>query len=173
MTRYAALLRGINVGGRNPLKMPLLKDIATGLGYADPATYLQSGNLALTAAEPEAEVVAHLEAAIGEQTGLAIPVVVRSHAEIVAVVEANPLPEPADQARFFVTFCQAPVTDLGVDPDAYLPEKVIAHRREIYAWHPNGMGTSTLAPALARMGGRAGTARNWRTVLALVEMTAE
>lgn len=173
MTRYTALLRGINVGGRNPMKMPLLKEIAADLGYADPATYLQSGNLVLTTAQPEPAVTADLERAITQATGLAIPVVVRSHDELVGVVEANPLPEPADPARLFVTFCPAPVTDLGLDPDAYGEEKVTAHRREIYTWHPNGMGTSKLAPALARKGGKAGTARNWRTVLALVEMTAE
>lgn len=173
MTRYAALLRGINVGGRNPLKMPLLKEIAAGLGYGEPATYLQSGNLALTTTRSEAAVVGDLERAITETTNLTIPVVVRSHDELVAAVQANPLAEPADHSRFFVTFCPQPVTDLGLDPAAYGEEKVATHRREIYSWYPDGMGTSTLAPVLARKGGKPGTARNWRTVLALVEMTAE
>lgn len=173
MARYAALLRGINLGSHNQLKMPLLKEIAADLGYADPATYLHSGNLALTTGDPEATVVADLGRAIAERTGLAIPVIVRTHDELVAAVEGNPLPEPADHARFFVTFCPGPVGNLGLDPEAYGEQKAAATGREIYSWYPDGMGTSKLAPALARKGGKAGTARNWRTVLALVEMTAE
>lgn len=154
--------------------MPLLKEIAAGLGFDDPQTYLQSGNLAVTTTKSATSIVRALEKAIADETGLSVPVVVRSHDELIATVEANPLDAPTgdDQKLLFVTFCPEPVGDLGVDPDAYGDERAAHVGREIYAWHPTGMHASKLASALARKGAKSGTARNWRTVLALVDLTA-
>ncbi|HEX7356002.1 MAG TPA: DUF1697 domain-containing protein [Mycobacteriales bacterium] len=170
MTRYVALLRGINVGAHHRIKMPILKEIATDLGYGDPQTYLQSGNLAVTTSAKEPALVRALGAAIAERTGFDVPVVVRSHDELVAVVEANPL--PADPKLLSVVYCSKPVTDLGVDPDAYGEEKAVARGREIYLWTPGGMHASKLASALSRTASRDGTVRNWRTAQALVDLTA-
>lgn len=170
MTRYAALLRGINVGPHNRIKMPVLKEIATGLGYDEPATYLQSGNLAFTTSAKETTVVRALATAISDTTGFDVPVVVRSHDELAAAVEANPL--PTDPKLLSVVYCAEPVQDLGVDPDAYGDEKVAVRGREIYLWTPHGLHASKLAAAIARRGRRDGTSRNWRTAQALVDLTA-
>jgi uncharacterized protein (DUF1697 family) len=170
MTRFVALLRGINVGTHNRITMPVLKQIAADLGYDDPQTYLQSGNLAVTSTKAETTVARALEKAIAQETGLTVPVVVRSHDELVAVVEGNPL--PTDPKLLSVVYCPKPVTDLGVDPDAYGEEKAVARGREIYLWTPGGMHGSKLASALSRKGSRDGTVRNWRTAQALVDLTS-
>jgi uncharacterized protein (DUF1697 family) len=175
MTRYAALLRGINLGARNKLAMPLLREIAETLGYVDPVTYLQSGNLAITTRRAAGTVAAELHGAIADRTGLDVPVVVRSHAELAAAVAANPLPEPADPSRFFVTFCERPAAGVldGLDLPSYLPEEVAVVGREIYAWLPDGLHVARLTHALweRRTKGIA-TTRNWRTTLAMAELTS-
>jgi uncharacterized protein (DUF1697 family) len=113
-----------------------------------------------------------LRAAIGDRTGLDLPVIVRTHDELVRAVIDNPLGEPADPKRFYVTFLPEPVTDLGLAVDGWGEEQVAVVGREIYSWYAEGMHASKLAPALARTGGKGGTARNWRTVQALVAETA-
>lgn len=170
MTRYAALLRGINVGAHHRVAMPLLEEVAAGLGYDAPATYLQSGNLAFTTDADEAAVVGALTAAVADRVGFAVPVIVRSHDELVAAVAANRL--PTDPKLLSVVYCPRPVTGLGIDPDAYGEEKLAVRGREIYLWTPYGMHASKLAAALTRNGGRDGTVRNWRTAQALVDLTA-
>ncbi len=175
MTRYAALLRGINLGAHNQLKMPLLREIATGLGYADPATYLQSGNLAFTSGKAEATVARDLHDAIAEHAGLDVPVVVRTHGELAAAVLANPFGDPADEALLFVTYCAQPVGGAldGLDPEAYLPERFAVVGREIYTWLPNGMRTARLNQSLWERRTRGvATTRNLRTARALVEITS-
>lgn len=170
MTRYAALLRGINVGAHHRIAMPVLKEIAAGLGYGDPQTYVQSGNLAFTTPAKEATVVRALTGAIADRTGFDVPVVVRSHDELAEAVAANPL--PTDPTLLSVVYCPGAVGELGLDPDRYGEERLAVHGREIYLWTPHGMHRSKLAAALARKGGRAGTVRNWRTAQALVDLTA-
>jgi uncharacterized protein (DUF1697 family) len=175
VTRYAALLRGINVGGHNPLRMPLLQDIAAGLGYAAPTTYLQSGNLAFTSRKSERRVAAELHDAIIERAAIDIPVIVRTHAELVAAVEANPLGEPENDALVFVTYCAHPVGDAldGLDRASYLPEWFGVVGREIYAWLPDGAHQARLTQALWERRTRGvATTRNWRTARALVDLTS-
>ncbi|HEY5334563.1 MAG TPA: DUF1697 domain-containing protein [Mycobacteriales bacterium] len=122
MTRYVALLRGINVGSHHRIKMPVLKGIASDLGYEDPTTYLQSGNLTFTARAAERTVVSALTTAITAVTGFEVPVVLRNHRELTAVVADNPL--PVDPKLLSVIFSSKALTELGVDPDAYGEERL-------------------------------------------------
>ncbi len=169
-----ALLRGVNVGGRNRLAMADLRAIAAARGYERVRTYIQSGNLVLWAPEgaPE-DVAARLEEAIAAQTGLASAVVVRTAHELASVVERNPYHKRGeDPSHLHVVFlnraaeASIPLEDL----DAYAPEEAVAIGREIYLFLPSGMGRSKLATDLARQKGPAGTTRNWRTVTTLLEM---
>jgi uncharacterized protein (DUF1697 family) len=175
MTRYAALLRGINVGGRARLAMPQLREIAVGLGFEHVQTYLQSGNLVFASPRPVTDIAGTLHAALREVADLDVPVLVRSGAELAMVVAANPLPPPTDPARFFVSFCAAPVGDAlaTLDRSAYLPEVFAVAGREVYTWLPDGMNGARLTNALIeRKTCAVATSRNWRTVLTLAEMTA-
>src|SRR6478609_1380679 len=94
-TTYAALLRGINVSGRNKVPMAELRSVLEGLGHRGVRTYLQSGNAVFTTdrEDSEDELAAALEAAIEEHFGFRVPCLVRDHAYLAAVAEACPFPE--------------------------------------------------------------------------------
>lgn len=177
MSRYVALLRGINVGGHRVLKMADLRAILVAAGARDAVTYIQSGNAVFDhAARSAATLVAELEARIAEATGFAVTVVARTAAEWAAVVAANPFPE-AGPDELHVSFLAArPPADVlaGLDPAAFVPERFALVQREIYLHLPDGLGRSKLAGALGKVKAIAptATARNWRTVLKLHELAA-
>lgn len=88
---YVALLRGINVGGKNKVDMKLLKQTFGRLGLSDISTYINSGNVLFTSStEDEAKLTGQLAAAIEQDFGFAVPVVLRSHDQIEAVVKSIP-----------------------------------------------------------------------------------
>jgi uncharacterized protein (DUF1697 family) len=175
-TTVIALLRGINVGGKNKLAMADLRSIATDAGFADATTYVQSGNVVLPSVpvRDTGGVAAALGAAIEERTGLSIPVITRTVDEWQTMIDANPFPEAAaDGTKLHVVVLDGPVAPALTDFDAtkFAPEAVAGGERVVYLSLPNGMGRSKLAVALQRVGNaKSGTARNWRTVLALAEM---
>jgi len=176
MTRYVALLRGINVGGHKKVPMAQLRALLEGLGYTDVATLLQSGNAVFTAREKSpAKVVKQLEKAIAEEFGFEVSVIVRTRDELAAVIQANPLSGAEDApSHFLVTF----LSDVPekkrvqeIDPKAYLPDEFRVVGREIYARFPKGIGTSKLATVLSKPWlGVTPTARNWSTVTKLLEL---
>ena len=113
MPSYVALLRGINVGGKNLIKMPALKACFEAAGFEDVATYIQSGNVLF--ASPEARAAAltrRIEATLGETFGYAATVVLRSHRQMRAVVERAPAGFGAEPAkyRYDVIFLKEPLT---------------------------------------------------------------
>jgi len=168
-----ALLRGINVGGRSSLKMADLRQIAEDLGYEDVATYIQSGNLLLTSADPSAKVAGDLAAAIAASSNVAPAVMVRTHAQMAKVVAGNPfLAQGADASHLHVTFTDGPARSglAGIDLAGYAPEGAAAVGHQLYLHLPNGIGRSKLAVDLAKQKGTVGTTRNWRTTTKLLEL---
>lgn len=178
MTRYVALLRGINVGGHRRVAMADLRALLAELGYEDVQTLLQSGNAVFTAKlEPE-RVTRDLEQRIEADLGVRTEIVVRTGEELAAVVERDPLGSVAnDPKRYQVSFLSA-APDPGVASEIaaldLAPEQCVLSGREIYAWHPEGIHSSPLARLLSgpRLGVSA-TARNWNTVTKLLAMTRE
>lgn len=179
-TTYAALLRGVNVGGSRKLPMADLRTLMTGLGHDGVRTHLQSGQAVFTAGHgDEGSLAAELAGAIEERFGFAVDVIVRDHAYLRAVAEACPFPAAELEARqLHVTYLSAPVTAdryAGVDAPAHLPEEFRLGDRCLYLYAPEGLGRSKLAEALSRprhTKGMISTTRNWNTVLKLVELTA-
>lgn len=170
-----ALLRGINVGGKNRLPMADLRSMAANLGFSDAATYLQSGNLVLPNVAPDrADVATVVTDEIRRVCGLEVPVITRTASEWARVVADNPFPEAAgDGTKLHVVFLDGPATDAvrRFDSAAYLPEALAVAESDVYLSLPNGMGRSKLAAALARVdNASAGTTRNWKTVMALSEL---
>ncbi|MFD8914881.1 DUF1697 domain-containing protein [Streptomyces sp. NPDC059575] len=180
-TTYAALLRGINVGGARKLPMADLRALLTGLGYDGVRTHLQSGQAVFsTEAREEAALEAELSKAIHEHFGFSVDVIVRDHAYLSAVADACPF--PADELapkQLHITYFSEPVTAdrfAGIDPAAYLPEDFRLGDRCLYLYVPDGLGRSKLAEVLARprvTKGLIATSRNWNTVRKLVELTAQ
>ncbi len=175
MTRYAVLLRGVNVGSHNKVPMRWLREAAEAAGYPDVATYVQSGNLLLSSADKPAALARKINELIRDGCGCDVDVMVRSRAQLAAAVRANPFPEHADEPKLLhVVFLTAapPVAKVrALDPDEFSPERFAIRGTEIYTWHPNGFGRSKLATvAWPKRLGVAGTDRNWRTVTTLLEM---
>jgi len=178
-TTYAALLRGINVGGSRKVPMADLRALLTGLGLDGVRTHLQSGQAVFTAAHgDEDSIAADITAAIEKRFGFPVDVIVRDHAYLKAVADACPFPADTLEGRqLHVTYFSAPVDATRfaeIDPAAYLPEEFRLGDRALYLYAPDGLGRSKLAEALARprlTEGLIATSRNWNTVVKLVEMT--
>jgi uncharacterized protein (DUF1697 family) len=174
---YVALLRGINVGGKNKVPMQTLRELITGIGGTDARTLLQSGNAVFQhAVRDPGQLAADLEQALAAELGLNVSCLVRSAADLRRVVEANPFPMDAvDGARFLVVFLSgpAPVDRLAqIDPAAYAPDAFQAGEREIYLNLPDGIRDSKLAALMTGKGlGVTTTARNWNTVTKLLALT--
>jgi uncharacterized protein (DUF1697 family) len=175
MARLIVLLRGINLGPRNRIAMPELRDMLTDAGFDDVRTYLQSGNVVLSSAASPKKVGSEIEQLIADRFGLDIDVVVRTRNELAEVVRRNPLGDVAtNPKRHQVSFLAAEVDPQvlrGLEAAAVAPERLVADGREIYAWHPDGIGLSRLWSRLAGKGlGVTATARNWTTVTKLLEL---
>lgn len=180
MTMYAALLRGINVGGNRKLPMAELRTLMQELGHSEVRTYLQSGQAVFASGHGDEEsLAAELVAAIEKRFGFTVDVIVRDHAYLRAVAEACPFPAAELQPKqLHVTYFSAPVDAARyaeLDQAAYLPEEFRLGDRALYLYAPDGLGRSKLAEQLSRRSlnkDLIATTRNWNTVVKLVEMTA-
>ena len=175
-TRYVALLRGINVGKARQVGMPRLVEVLGARGHGNVRTHLRSGNVLLDSPLGEAELVADLETAIEEEFGFAVPVVVRTGAEVAAVTADDPFASVAkDPARYLVTFFpeaggeerRGPAAGRGWRgvPGPRPGALSLAPRRN--REHPARRVEVGQAPR------RPGTGRNWNTVTELAELAAE
>jgi uncharacterized protein (DUF1697 family) len=178
MAQQILLLRGINLGSRNRVAMPKLRDALTDAGFDDVRTYLQSGNVVLTGTGKADDVACKVERLIKKEFGLEIAVLVRTRAQLKKVVELNPLGKVAkNPKRYQVSFLATkPTRDVirRVEEAAVPPEQVVAIGREIYAWHPEGAARSRLWSLLAgKQLGTTATARNWTTVTSLLSLAQE
>lgn len=174
-TRYAVWLFAVNVGGNNRVPMAWLREAAEEAGFSGVATYLQSGNLVVTSTDSAAEVRSQVVELIRDGLGLEVEATVRSRAELARVVKRNPMPDRVDEpARLHVSFLAGKPDPKGVaaiDAAAYAPDEFRVEGTEIYLWFANGAGRSKLAtlPWRKRIA-VPGTARNWRTVLAVLDL---
>src|SRR3974390_2475996 len=161
MASHVALLRGINVGGRNKVPMAELREVVTSLGHTGVTTYIQSGNVLFTTPERgPAKLAAPLEAAITGAFGLTSSVVVLSRDELAQILDRNPYPEEPNPKLVHVVF-------LNAEPPADLLDRIKAAARAraakgsrdtvtaigpaLYLHTPDGYGTSELAQVLFRI----------------------
>ena len=201
MASHVALLRGINVGGRNKVPMADLREVVTSLGHTGVSTYIQSGNILFSTAEDDtAKLAAALESAIEDRFGIWSSVVVLSRDELARVLAANPYPDEPNPRMVHVVFLNgSPPRDLldritaaesaaaakgsrdtvqaigqSAGPAAGQPQALFLHT-------PDGFGTSELAqnvlkilaPPKKSKPGLAATARNWATATKLLSLSEE
>jgi uncharacterized protein (DUF1697 family) len=186
MATHVALLRGINLGGKNKVAMADLRALVARLGHHDVSTYIQSGNVLFTAPQDaDCGVVARAMAeAISATLGVTAPVVVVTQDELAQIHAANPFPDEPDPRRVHaVVLSEPPGPELAARLDAALaqavakgdPTKAVTIGRTLYLHTPAGYGNSDLAAAALRIvsspkAGVTGTARNWATVTKLLEL---
>jgi uncharacterized protein (DUF1697 family) len=187
MATHVALLRGINVGGKNKVAMADLREVVTGLGHADVSTYIQSGNVLFSAEDGDADttaLAAALAKAITAALGVSAPVVVLSSGELATVLAANPFPDEPDPRRVHaVLLSGAPGADATAKIDEALARSTAKGARDelaivgrtLYLHTPDGFGNSELAAAVLRIvtsprAGVTGTARNWATMTKLLDL---
>jgi uncharacterized protein (DUF1697 family) len=155
--------------------MPALRDVLARAGFDEVRTYLQSGNVVLSSNASAEQVARECERQVAHCFGLEIPVLVRTRGELAEIVQRNPLGKVAvNPKRYQVSFLAAepdPEAVRKLAAAAVAPEEFVVMGREIYAWHPDGIGRSRLWALLAGRGlGVTATARNWTTVTNLLAL---
>jgi uncharacterized protein (DUF1697 family) len=174
MTVHIALLRAINVAGKNTVSMAGLRDLFAGLGFTNVQTLLQSGNVVFESEdESDAELERLLENETETRLGLRTDYLVRSAAEWQDIIAANPFPEKAKRDPGHLLLVALKKRPEAGDVEALRvaisgPERIAAAGRELYVVYPEGVGRSKLTNVLIekKLGSR-GTGRNWNTVLKL------
>jgi len=177
MNVIISLLRGVNLGGHHQVKMADLCALYGTLGYCDARSHINSGNIVFRCRQKDlASIAKKLETAIEKKYGFHVDVVVRTTAELRDVIRRNPFAKRKniEPSKFLVTFFdQSPAAEICTQirclkPD---PEQLHLDGREIYAYFPEGVGQSKLFRALSgKPLKKEGTARNWNTVLKLLEI---
>ena len=176
MTRYAALLRGVNVSGRNKIGMAELRARLVKAGYADVTTYIQSGNIVLaTRATKEATLARAIESEIRRAFQLDVTVLVRTGAQLRRISTANPfLGRGVDVSSLHATFlgsvpARADVQRLSAHPAG--PDESAVVGREVFLRCPGGYGKTKLNNThLERTLQVPATTRNWKTVVKLRDL---
>ncbi|MER9653019.1 DUF1697 domain-containing protein [Mesorhizobium sp. M0152] len=177
-TVFVALFSGINVGGNRIVKMAELRSFFEDLGFSDVATYVQSGNAVFRAKNGDAATLTkQIEAAFEKKWGFHSRIMVRDLGWLERLVAENPYPEvAADHTKLHAYALEREPTS---DEIARLAEKCTGResfeikRDVLYLHAPGGLGKSVFAGLLPRTLKVPGTARNWRTVLALLEMAGQ
>jgi uncharacterized protein (DUF1697 family) len=175
LKRSVALLRGINVGGKHSVPMKDLAALFTRCGCSDVVTYIQSGNVVFCSAGNSKIDATTLAARIEKTFGFEVPVILRTADELDAVIRRNPFPKAdPDKERMHVSFLASEPTAeqiASLDPNRSKGDTFKVLNREIYLLLPNGAGNSKLTNAYFDSKLKTiSTARNWRTVIKLLEM---
>jgi uncharacterized protein (DUF1697 family) len=168
MTAFIALLRAVNVGGTGKLPMSDLRTLCAAAGFANPRTYIASGNVVFDSREDEAAVKAKIEQALEAYAGKAVGVLARTGEEMAAVLAGNPFPNAARNQTVAIFLDQPPPADALAAASGITDEQLALGRREIYVHYGSGMARSKLKIPAAR----AGTARNMNTIATLAAWAA-
>ncbi|PDQ18046.1 hypothetical protein CN311_26720 [Mesorhizobium sanjuanii] len=175
---FVALFSGINVGGNRIVKMAELRSFLGELGFADVATYVQSGNAVFRAGRGDAaSLTRQLEAAFEKKWGFHSRIMVRDLGWFERLVKENPYPDVArDPAKLHAYVLErAPTADeiARLAEKCTGPESFEVKGDVLYLHAPDGLGKSVFANLIPRTLKVPGTARNWRTVLTLLEMAGQ
>jgi uncharacterized protein (DUF1697 family) len=169
MTKYVALLRAVNVGGTGKLPMADLKAMCEEAGFTHVQTYIASGNVVFESKASEAKVKATLEKCLHAYAGKPVGVVVRTAAEMAAVVNANPFPKASPSQAVAIFLDRPPPADALEHAAGVNDEKMRLGKREIFVHYPSMQGGSKLRIPAAKTG----TARNMNTIAKLAELAAK
>ena len=166
MKTFVALLRAVNVGGTGKLPMSELKAMCEAAGFAEVRTFIASGNVIFRSGKSEAQIKAALEAGLMAYAGKSIGVLVRTAAELAAVLRANPFPEAAPNRTVAIFLNKPPPATSLAEITGQAGEEVRLGSRELYVHYRDGIGKSKLRIPVAADG----TARNMNTIAKLTAL---
>ena len=179
-TTVVSLLRGVNIVGRHKIKMDVLRGLFESLGFVNPRTFIQSGNVVFrTRARDLAKLAGRIEKAIEDSHGFRPAVVLRTCQELREVVARSPFAgrsgiQPSKLAVVFLARDPGDAARRAIREIRTNPEELHILGRELYIYFPEGMGQTKLSVAkLERTLDTLGTARNWNTVNKLLAMAEE
>ncbi|NVK32903.1 MAG: DUF1697 domain-containing protein [Rhodobacteraceae bacterium] len=185
MAVWIALLRGINVGGRNKVPMQALRDVIERCGGRNVKTYIQSGNLVFMHEEDDAIALkALLEDAIAFQFGFPVPVLalpLEQFEELLSFCPYASKPDAEKNVHCFI-YLESPMAKEHLDDavDLAALDRVAAEREEFtlrqnvfYLYAPDGIGRSKLVAQLGRLLGVSTTARNFKTMRAIADLAGD
>src|SRR5215471_547011 len=180
MAVLISMLRGVNLGPHNRIKMDALRAVYESLKLEGPRSYLQSGNVIFRTKEKNSPQLARkIQDAIGKKLGCCPDVILRTTDEMRKAIAANPFPDKVKEepAKVLVTFLAAEPPREAAAKLAELkkyPEELRVKGREMYIYFPNGAGKSKLPwSAVEKMLKVTGTARNWNSVQAMLAIAEE
>lgn len=174
MDKYIALLRGINVGGKNILPMKELVPIIESMGARDVSTYIQSGNVVFTSAIAQREHWCEkLTQKVQELKGFSPQLLLLSKADLNRAIENNPFPVDDPKSLHFFFLAQDPVRDKLVELEKIKVDTERYHLKEriFYLYTPDGFGRSKLAERVEKILGVPTTARNWNSIVKLAQLS--
>jgi uncharacterized protein (DUF1697 family) len=178
MPRFVVLLRGVNVGKGSRVPMAELRELLQSLSYTEVATILNSGNAVFTSpGRSSARHAAAIACALKQKLGIVTPVIVKSAAELSAIVAASPFAlSETEHVRCLVAFAAEELALAELAPLQALVqalERFVISKAAAYLYCPAGILQSKIAATLLGKAGQRVTTRNWATVLKLVARTED
>lgn len=177
---WIALLRGVNVGGHGKIAMPELAAELSRLGLSGVRTHIQSGNLVFRCPTAgDTDLASRIGNAISQRFGVNTRVWLMRASQLAAAMDANPFPEAANAASgntlhfFFLEHAPDARAPARLDAAATSGERWQLAQTVFYLHTPNGFGRSRLAARAEALLGVAATARNWRTLNAVLALAGE
>ena len=176
MTKYIAILRGINVGGKRKILMADLKELFSEIGFADIQTYIQSGNVIFNTKRKDdnIELANKIEQSIAKNYDFKVPVIVRNVEELNEVISNNPFFEKNDIERLHLTFLkEVPETEKldKIKTYDYSPDKFEIKDKNVFVYCSGKYSDSKLTNKFFESKLKVlATTRNWKTVLKLLEL---
>jgi len=175
-----SMLRGVNVGGHNQIKMDALRALYVSLEFEDPRTYVQSGNVIFRTREKNSAALAKkIQDAIERKFGFRPAIILRTTDEMRKAIADTPFAASRnlEPGKILVTFLAG---EPGPEAQATLaslkshPEELQLKDRELYIYFPDGAGKSKLPwSSVEKLLKTAGTARNWNSVTKMLAIAEE
>jgi uncharacterized protein (DUF1697 family) len=174
MKKFAAFIRGINVGGIT-LKMEDIKGIFVGLGFNNVITYIQSGNIVFDSSETDKALLEErIRESIATKSNLDVAVFVKTKEQIQSLVSNNPFGKTMDEKRSYVTMLDSVPAGGKLDAIKAInsaKEKFILKKDVVYSYYGNGYGKSKYTNNyFEKVFGVSATTRNWTTINKILDI---
>ncbi len=176
MKRYISVLRGINVGGKRKIRMLDLKTLYIRMGFENPVSYIQSGNVIFDSSseDSEKEISAKISGQILKNFGFEVPVILRTLQEMEEISVRNPFSSSAEIEKLHVTLLGEKPLETNCNylmGNSFTPDECLLMNREIYIKCAGRYSDSKLTNNFIENKVKvSATTRNWKTFSKLLEL---